>query len=109
MESGKHHLAPEAAVSGRLLACRIGRRQSKQWLYLFTTCNLPEAEVVSVYGQRWRIETDLRSLKRTVQLHHIQARSPEMMEKHLLLAISAYTMVRAVMALAARRSGVDPR
>ncbi len=109
LECRKHHLAPDAAVSGRLLAWRIGRGQSKQWLYLFTTSSLPDSEVVSVYGQRWNIETDLRSLKRTVQLHHIQARSPEMMEKHLLMAISAYNLVRAVMCLAARRSRIDPR
>jgi hypothetical protein len=108
-ERQKHQLEPEVAVSGRLIASRVGRGKSKQWLYLFTTSGLPDAEVVSVYGQRWSIETDLRSLKRTVQLHHIQARSPEMMEKHLLMAISAYNLVRAVMCLAARRRRIDPR
>jgi hypothetical protein len=78
-------------------------------LYLFTTSGLPPEEVVARYGQRWSIETDLRSLKRTVQLHHIRARSVDMMEKHLLMAISAYNLVRAVMCLAARRSRIDPR
>jgi hypothetical protein len=99
----------DAVVEGRLIAARVGRGQSKQWLYLFTTLALPVDDIVELYGRRWNIETDLRSLKRTVRLHHIHARSEEMMEKEILMAVSAYNLVRAVMCLAARRNGIDPR
>lgn len=99
----------EATVPGRLIAARIGRGKSKQWLYLFTTLKLAWTEVVELYGQRWIIETDLRSLKRTVSLHHIAARSVAMLEKELLVAMSAYNLVRAVMCLAARRAQLHPR
>src|SRR5204863_7676857 len=108
-ECRKHSFPAAAEVAGRLLTARIGRGKSQQWLYLFTTSCLPPKEVLALYGQRWSIETDLRSLKRTVQLHHIRGRSVDMMEKHLLMAISAYNLVRAVMCLAARRSRIDPR
>jgi hypothetical protein len=37
------------------------------------------------------------------------AQSVDMLEKELLMAVSAYNLVRAVMVLAARRAGVDPR
>jgi putative transposase len=106
-----HHAAlpAEASVPGRLIAQRVGRGKSKQWLYLFTTSRLPAPEVVVLYGRRWNIETDLRSLKRTVQLHHIAAKSQDMMEKELLMAVSAYNLVRAVMCMTARRSRIDPR
>jgi len=101
---------PEGAVvEGRLIALRVGRGQSKEWLYLFTTVTLPRAEVLALYGKRWKIETDLRSLKRTVRLHHIAARNESMMEKELLTAVAAYNLVRAVMALAARRHNLAPR
>lgn len=53
-------------VAGRLLAMRIGRGQSREWLYLFTTLEAPREEVLMLYGKRWYIETDLRALKRTV-------------------------------------------
>jgi hypothetical protein len=109
MERRKHSLPEQASVAGRLIAVQIGRGKSKQWLYLFTTSSRPVEAVVALYGQRWNIETDLRSLKRTVQLHHISVRTPEMMEKHLLMAFSAYNLVRAIMSLAARRSRIDPR
>jgi hypothetical protein len=94
---------------GRLLAARIGRGKSKQWLYLFTTLTMPRKQVLALYGKRWNIETDLRSLKRTVRLHHIAARKESMVEKELLTAVAAYNLVRAVMALAAQRHHLSPR
>jgi hypothetical protein len=106
-DRGEH--PAQAMVAGRLIAARVGRGKSQQWLYLFTTSPLPAKEIVELYGRRWNIETDLRSLKRTVQLHHIQAKSQDMLEKQLLLAVSAYNLVRAVMCMAARRNRVDPR
>ena len=99
----------EASVPGRLIAARVGRGKSQQWLYLFTTLERPAEELVELYGRRWNIETDLRSLKRTVRLHHINAKTVDMMEKELLVAVSAYNMVRAVICLAAQRSRIDPR
>ena len=106
----RHGGMPEGAcVEGRLMAIRIGRGKSKEWLYLFTTVALPREEVVALYGQRWKIETDLRSLKRTLRLHHITVRTESMMEKELFAAVAAYNLVRTVMALAARRHNLSPR
>jgi hypothetical protein len=100
---------PDAQVSGRLIAWRVGRGKHKQWLYLFTTLEAPAAQVVEWYGKRWRIETDLRSLKQTVRLSQLQVRSADMVEKELLVAVLAYNLVRTIMHLAAQRSGSDPR
>ena len=109
-DGGKHrNFDQDCFVVGRLIAVRVGRGKSKQWLYLFTTLALPPEEIVKLYGRRWNIETDLRSLKRTVRLHHIHAKSQDMLEKELLMATSAYNFVRAVMCMAARRNRIDPR
>ena len=106
----KHHpeLPPDAALEGRLLVCKNPSR-TDDLLYLWTTLDLPAAEILELYGLRWNIETDLRSLKQTVGLEQLSSRSPEMIEKELLLAVTAYNLVRAVMCLAARRIGVEPR
>ncbi|HWH56993.1 MAG TPA: IS4 family transposase [Terriglobales bacterium] len=104
-----HHWPPEAMVEGRVIWFRMGRGKSQEWLYLFTTLDWSAHEIIELYGRRWNIETDLRSLKRTVRLHHIAAKSEEMMEKELLIAVAAYNLVRAVMCLAARRNNLDPR
>ena len=109
-ERRKHGFPPTALLRGRLIAARVGRGKSKQWLYLFTTVtDLRGEELVETYGRRWNIETDLRSLKRTVRLQHVAAKNTKMMEKELLTAVAAYNLVRAVMALAARRQGIEPR
>jgi hypothetical protein len=92
-----------------LIAWRVGRGKHQQWLYLFTTLSLPAEEVVELYGRRWGIETDLRSLKQTVGLQRIPAHSADMMEKELLVAVMAYNLVRAIMFQAAQRAQIDPR
>lgn len=108
---GRRHggMPAGASVAGRLIGARIGRGKSREWLYLFTTQAEPWEEVLALYGKRWRIETDLRSLKRTVGLQHIATRKESMMEKELPTAVAAYNLVRAVMALAARRHNLTPR
>jgi len=65
--------------------------------------------VTADHGKRWRIETDLRSLKQTVRLQHLSVQSTDMMEKELLVAVLAYNLVRTIMYVAAQRSGGDPR
>jgi len=64
---------------------------------------------VALYGRRWLIETDLRSLKQTVRLQRISVQSADMMEKELLVAVMAYNLVRAIMFQAAQLANIDPR
>src|SRR5260370_29861072 len=92
-----------------MIASRVGRGNQKHWLYLFATSLLSAAEVVALYGRRWNIETDLRSLKQTVRLQRIMVQSADMMEKELLVAVMAYNLVRAIMFQAAQRAGIDAR
>jgi hypothetical protein len=106
---GQRRWPAEASLEGRLIAERVGRGKHQQWLYLFTTLSLPAQEVVDLYGRRWRIETDLRSLKQTVRLQRIAVKSADMMEKELLMAVLAYNLVRAIMFQAAQRANIDPR
>jgi hypothetical protein len=108
----EQHAHPEFPAGihllGRVIVCALkGAREPL--LCLFTTLDNPAHEIAQMYGLRWNIETDLRALKRTVRLHHIHARSVEMMEKDLLLAMLAYNLVRTVMCLAARKAGLSPR
>lgn len=108
-ERKKYGLRADDAVHGWLIAWRIGRGKSQQWLYLFTTLPRAPEKIVELYGKRWHIETDLRSLKQTVRLNHLSVQSVDTMEKELLAAILAYNLVRAVMCLAARKAGIDSR
>lgn len=101
-------LPEQARVEGRMIACANPSRPH-ELLYLFTTLDLPAAEILGIYGLRWNVETDLRSLKRTVGLHRLSSKSVDMVEKEILLAVAAYNLVRAVMCLTARRAQLVPR
>jgi hypothetical protein len=108
-DRGAHPQLPEgASVEGRLIVC-VNPSHPNELLYLFTTLDLPVEEIRGIYKLRWNVETDLRSLKRTVGLHQLSSKSVDIVEKELLLAIAAYNLVRAVMCLAARRANLTPR
>jgi DDE family transposase len=103
----------DAYVDGRLLGFKVRDAQGKfQKLYFFTSftiVDVPAEEIPTVYGYRWRIETDLRSLKREVRLHMINAKSEAMVGKELLLGVAAYNLIRVAMNQAATALNLDPR
>jgi hypothetical protein len=101
-------LPEQACLSGRLIVCENPSRPG-ELLYMFTTLELPAKEIPEIYKLRWNVETDLRSLKRTVALHQLSSKSLDMAEKELLTAVAAYNLVRAVMCLTARRANLTPR
>lgn len=96
-----------AEVKGRLIVRSAkGFRDS---LYLFTTLEQESDDIVALYSQRWNLELDLRTLKGTLRLEHLHGKSQAAVEKELLIAVIAYGLVRAFMATAARRAGIEPR
>lgn len=100
---------PESAlVQGWIIACRNPNRK-QEMLYFFTTLDLKPTRILALYKLRWNIETDLRSLKRTLDLHRITSKTKDMVEKEVLLAVCAYNVVRAVMYLSASSAGLPPR
>jgi hypothetical protein len=102
---------PDLPVAARIAGRLIVRRTDgiREILYLFTMLEEPAEQVASLYKERWRIETDLRSLKEQVRLHTIPARSPDLVVSELLMAIAAYNLIRAVMTEAAQQINIDPR
>ena len=63
----------------------------------------------NLYGQRWNIETDLRSLKSTLRLEQLTCITPQMAAKEIDLAMMAYNLVRAITYVAAQQAGLPPR
>jgi len=102
-------LAPTAVLHGRVIVAQLQSAKTSELIYLFTTLALPAEQVLEIYSDRWYVETDLRSLKTTVHLQQLKARSPAMMEKELVMAITAYNLVRAVMGWAAQQTKIEPR
>ena len=109
----RHHpeIPAGAFVDGRLIARRVqpSNGDAAFLLILFTTLDDGAAEVVALYGKRWDIELDLRTLKDTLRLEQIDCISPEMVAKEIDAALLAYNLVRAVMYMAARKTQLKPR
>ena len=103
------HLPDGSRIEGRLLVAQLRLAKQNELIYLFTTLDLPAPPVLEIYGDRWNIETDLRSLKSTIHLQQLKSRSTAMMEKEFVMAVTAYNLVRAVMGWAAEHAGAAPR
>jgi hypothetical protein len=66
-------------------------------------------ELAGLYRARWNAELDLRSLKQALQMDVLRCKTPELVRKELWTHILAYNLIRAVMAQAATRHGIEPR
>jgi hypothetical protein len=105
-------LPADASVTGRLIVRRVqpDNGAAPFLLALFTTLLEDEPDsILKLYGYRWNIETDLRSLKDTLQLDQLTSTTPEMVAKEIDVAMLAYNLVRAVTCLAAQQAGLNPR
>lgn len=104
-------LPAEARVKGRLITRQMQPDGGAEpfLLALFTTLPEPVDEIVKLYGQRWRIETDLRTLKNQLRLDQLNCATPEMAAKEIQMAIAAYNLVRAAICLTARQTGLKPQ
>ncbi len=61
----------------------------------------PAAQIINAYLRRWRLEMCLDDLKTTLGLEHLRCLSPAMVERELLMLLTAHNLIRATMAQAA--------
>lgn len=104
-------LPADACVRGRLIVRQVqpDNGATPFPLYLFTTVTTDSEEALHLYGKRWSIETDLRTLKTTLRLEQLTCCTPDMVAKEIDTGIAAYNLVRAVTCLASEQSGIPPR
>jgi hypothetical protein len=104
-------LPEDACVRGRLIVCQVQPDNGAELflLALFTSLPSPTQELLDLYGQRWKIETDLRTLKQELRLDQLTCTTPDMAAKEIEMSIAAYNLVRAVICLASEQSGLSPR
>jgi len=104
-------LPAQACVDGRVIIRQVQPSNGDEafLLALFTTLPDPLEKAVDLYGHRWNIEVDLRTLKGQLRLEELSSATPPMIAKEINLAMMSYNLVRSVMYLTARKSGLDPR
>lgn len=100
-------------VPGRLLVVKAHPRGFRpQTLYLFTTLMdvqaYPPQRLLELYGWRWQVELDFRTVKSTMEMDRSEAKSADMVRKEFYAGLMAYNLVRGLMAAAAEQSGCRP-
>lgn len=66
-------------------------------------------DIAELYGYRWNVELDVRSLKCNLNLDHVRCKSPEMVRRELWTTVLAYNLIRSTAAAAALLHAVKPR
>jgi hypothetical protein len=69
----------------------------------------PRDELAALYRARWYAELDIRSLKQGLKMDVLRCKTPAMVKKEFWAHLLAANLIRAMMAAAARRHGVQPR
>lgn len=106
--------AMPAQLSVRELRVRITDKTKRvRTLVLVTTLldgkTYPAAELGGLFRQRWNAELDLRSLKSNMKMDVLRTKSPEMVRKEIAAHLTAYNLIRGLMAEAARIEKIKPR
>jgi len=66
-------------------------------------------DIAELYGHRWEIETNIRSLKETMGMHSLRCKTVVGVEKELIMYALAYNFVRMEMVRAGLAQKVEPR
>jgi hypothetical protein len=103
-------LPADACVKGRLLVRQVQPNHGGTAFLLpfFTTLPSSVEQVYELYGQRWAIETDLRTLKCTLCLDQLTCATPDMVAKEIEMGITAYNLVRALISWHRSRAAFHP-
>lgn len=103
-----------AAISIREIEIKNGRngfRSKSRTLVttLLDSTHVKKCDLETIYGYRWCVELDLRSIKDTMRMGILRSKTPAMVRKEIWSHILAYNLVRKIMAQAAYVHSKKPR
>jgi hypothetical protein len=101
-----------AEITVRVLRVHLERRGFRSESYVLVTTlvdpvRYPAAEIISAYLRRWRMEMCLDDLKTTLGMEQLRCRNEQMVQKELLVFLTAYNLTRWLLAQAATHAHVD--
>jgi hypothetical protein len=103
MDEASYEAAPEVL--------RLRQTQVGGWILVSSLCDgsVSKQDLGRLYGWRWQVELDFRSIKSVMQMDVLRCRTEVMVRKEIAAHLLAYNLVRAVMAQAACMACVVPR
>ena len=110
MSAAEFESLPET-LSVRVIRVDISRHGLRtQWVTLITTLTDPAItaqELVALYLRRWEIELHFREIKGLLNMDVLRCKTPEMIERELLMHVVAYNLIRSLMQTSAAAHGAD--
>jgi hypothetical protein len=96
-----------AQLKVRVVRVKIERKGFRtRCLWIATTCTdpvrYPAQKIAELYHRRWSIELFYRDIKTTLHMEVMRTKSPDMIQKELLMHAIAYNMIRALILQSAR-------
>jgi hypothetical protein len=89
-----------------------GRNCGKEQAIVVTTMTdqtIPQSELSDLYWTRWNCELDIRSIKHSLHMDVLRAKTPSMVRKEIWAHLLAYNLLRGTMVESAKRNDVLPR
>lgn len=81
--------------------------------YIITTLidsvNYSAKQITELYYQRWDVELFFRDIKTTMGMDILRCKSPDMIQKELLMHFIVYNCIRLLMFKASKQKGISPR
>jgi hypothetical protein len=96
------------SVKGEIFACTHATDRNKL-LYFFTTSSLSTEKLCELYARRLQIETYIRHLKQTLALNFVTSKSPEMVEKEIAVAFTAFNLLCDIINRSATALKIPPQ
>ena len=88
----------ETEIGGRILVTTLADAKT-----------VTAQDIDALYGRRWQVEVDLRSIKAEMGMDILRTQSAPMVDKEIAVYLLAYNLVCALMVRAAVGSGVAAR
>ncbi|MBL8397854.1 MAG: IS4 family transposase [Candidatus Accumulibacter sp.] len=88
----------ETEIGGRILVTTLSDAKT-----------VSAKDIDALYGRRWQVEVDLRSIKAEMGMDILRTQSAPMVDKEIAVYLLAYNLVCALMVRTAAGSGVEPR
>jgi hypothetical protein len=89
-----------------------GREGGKEQAIVVSTITdpkIPQKELSDLYWRRWNVELDFRSIKHSLHMDVLRAKTPSMVRKEIWAHLLAYNLLRGTMTEAAKRKDIRPR
>jgi hypothetical protein len=95
----------------RRIAYTYPTKNGEEDCVLYTTLTdkqISAKEIIKKYTNRWDIEITIREIKTLMDINVLRSKSPAMLEKELVVSLTAYNMIRKIIVRSAEKADFSP-